>query len=170
MKIRLRNLRESDAPYMLEWMHDSKVVLYLKTNFMSKSIVDCVNFIKSSLRDDDNLHLAIANQDDMYQGTVSLKNIRDDMAEFAITICGSAMGKGIAHTAMKQMLNIGFYEKNLNLIYWYVSPENKRAIRFYEKHKYKRITNDRVALFDLGIGNGDFYEWFCVEKDEWINN
>ena len=169
MKIKLRNLKESDAPYMLEWMHDNKVVFYLKTDFMSKSIDDCVSFIKSSFSDHDNLHFAIADQDDMYQGTVSLKNIRDNMAEFAITICAAAMGKGIAHIAMEQMLNIGFYERNLNLIYWYVLPENKRAIRFYEKHKYKRITNGRIASFDLGIGNEYLYEWFCVTKDEWIN-
>lgn len=33
-----------------------------------------------------NLHLAIVDENDEYMGTVSLKNIEEDKAEFAITV------------------------------------------------------------------------------------
>lgn len=170
MKVMLRNLRESDAPYMLEWMHDCMVVSYLKTDFMSKSIDDCITFIRSCLNDCNNLHLAITNQDDTYQGTVSLKNIHDKMAEFAITIRSSAMGTGIAHAAMEQILNIGFREKELDLIYWYVSSENKRAMRFYEKNKYRRIDKRNIEFKNNDFVNDSFYEWFAITRDEWLED
>ncbi len=112
MNIRLRVLKNSDASFMLEWMHNSTVVENLNVDFMSKTIEDCEKFISSSFGDDDNLHLAIVNQEDIYQGTVSLKNIHNKMAEFAIVIRKSAMGKDIAKYAMEQILHIGFCEKN----------------------------------------------------------
>ena len=126
---------------MLEWMHDSFVVRNLKCNFGSKTISDCEKFINDSYTDKKNLHLAI-DLNGEYMGTVSLKNIEKGRAEFAIVIRKSAMGKGISKYAMEEIIRIGFYELNLNLIYWYVDPVNERAIRFYDKNNYKRITSD----------------------------
>ena len=42
----LRKLEIKDAPLMLEWMHDKSVVEDLRTNFLTKTIEDCENFIK----------------------------------------------------------------------------------------------------------------------------
>lgn len=167
MNVRLRALNIKDAPFMLEWMHDSSIVENLNVDFRSKNMDDCEKFIYSSL-DDYDLHLAIVDLDDIYQGTVSLKNIRTDMAEFAIVIRKSAMGKDVAKNAMEQILNIGFCEKKLNLIYWYVSLENKRALRFYEKNNYKRIPPNKIALFQVGDDDNYFYEWFWVTYEEWM--
>ena len=168
MDVKLRCLKECDAPLMLEWMHDKTVVEDLDTDFMSKTIKDCNDFIQLSLRDDNNLHLAIVFSDDTYQGTVSLKNIRDNIAEFAITIRSSAMGKGIASSAMEQILSIGFLEKKLDFIYWYVSPQNKRALRFYKKNRYKQIVDSDLNHYGINSGNENHYKWFGVNKDEWI--
>ena len=71
----LRKLKKNDAILMLEWMHDSSVVESLQTDFTSKTIEDCEKFIEDSLLDAHNLHFAIADEFDVYQGTVSLKNI-----------------------------------------------------------------------------------------------
>ncbi len=168
MNVKLRRLKETDAPLMLEWMHDKSVVEDLDTDFMSKTIKDCNEFIQLSLRDDNNLHLAIVFSDDTYQGTVSLKNIIDNKAEFAITIRSSAMGKGIAKYAMEHILKIGFMEKKLNFIYWYVSPENKRALRFYEKNRYKHIVDSELNHYGIYIDNRNYYKWFGISKEEWI--
>lgn len=163
----LRRLKAKDAEYMLEWMHDGSVVEFMDADFSSKSLADCLAFIESAKDDSDNLHLAIANEDDEYQGTVSLKNIKDDNAEFAITIRKSAMGTGVSGEAMREIINIGFSERNLNLIYWYVSAENERAIRFYEKNGYEKADIRQMPVADDFIENNDKeYIWFKVSKPE----
>ena len=144
--MKLRELEIKDAPLMLEWMHDPSVVENLRTNFMSKTIEDCEKFILSS-SDEHSINLAIIDEGDEYQGTVSLRNIKQETAEFAITVRASAMGRGYSKWAMDAIMRKGFDELGLSLIYWCVSPDNKRAVRFYDKHGFKRISIDQIEDF-----------------------
>ena len=141
--MKLRKLELKDAPLMLEWMHDQSVVAKLAANFAAKTIDDCRNFIAASQKDEENLHLAIADEDDTYMGTVSLKHIdrTGKTAEFAITVRACAMGKGFSHFGMDSILKMGLGEEGLSAIYWCVSPKNERAVRFYDKHGYTRISH-----------------------------
>lgn len=142
----LRTLEPKDAPLMLEWMHDLFVVEFLRTNFASMTLDDCERFIKNSITDKNNLHLAITADNDEYMGTVSLKNITGKHAEFAICMRRTAMGKGLSHPAMEQILEKGFVELRLDTIYWYVSKKNERALRFYEKHGYIRTDYRLISI------------------------
>ena len=90
----LRELKTKDAPLMLEWMHDDSVTHDLQTDFASKTMDDALSFINNSLTDDKNLNLAITDDNDEYMGTVSLKHIDGNAAEFAITVRSCAMGGG----------------------------------------------------------------------------
>lgn len=123
---------------MLEWMHDPTVVEKLKTDFASKTIEDCRAFISSAQNTSYDVHMAIVNEEDQYMGTVSLKHITGDCAEFAITIRKIAMGKGYSQFGMDQILAYGIRERGLDAIYWCVSPDNTRAVRFYDKRGYIR--------------------------------
>ena len=165
--MKLRNLELKDAPLMLEWMHDKSVVEDLRTNFLSKTIEDCENFIKNSWNDKNNWNVAITDEEDTYMGTISLKNIKEDSAEFGITIRACAMGKGYSIWAMKEILNIGFQEKNLKKIYWCVSPDNKRAVRFYDKNEFRRVD---AKVLDMIEGYTqeqiDAYVWYLAEKED----
>lgn len=67
-----------------------------------------------------------------------LEWMHDDNAEFAITICRDAMGMGYSKFGMHEIIRYGFEELDLANIYWCVSPENKRAIKFYDKNGYPR--------------------------------
>lgn len=136
--MRLRQLEKKDARLMLEWMHDKSVVRYLQTDFMNKTLDDCKAFIHASNNSSEDMHLAIVDNQDIYMGTVSLKHITQETAEFAITMRTCAMGKGYASFAMAEVIRIGLEELGLREIYWYVSSENKRAIRFYDKNGYQR--------------------------------
>lgn len=136
--MRLRKLEDKDAPFMLEWMHDDSVVHFMQADFASKTIEDCKNFITALQDESENIHLAITDDNDEYMGTVSLKNIHDGSAEFAITIRKCAMGKGYSSWGMKEIIKKG-KAMGLDHIYWCVSKENKRAIRFYDKNGYSRI-------------------------------
>lgn len=137
-KMKLRKLENKDADRMLEWMHDDNVVEFMQADFKNKTIDDCENFIRTAKNDICNCHMAIVNDNDEYMGTVSLKNIQNDNAEFAITICRDAMGMGYSKFGMHEIIRYGFEELDLANIYWCVSPENKRAIKFYDKNGYPR--------------------------------
>ena len=124
---------------MLEWMHDESVTRDLQTDFASKTMGDALSFINNSLEDKENLNLAIVDDNDEYMGTVSLKHICAPGAEFAITIRSCAMGKGFSAFGMKEIMKIASKDYGLKYVYWCVSPDNARAVRFYDKNRYTRI-------------------------------
>ena len=142
--MKLRKLELKDAPLMLEWMHEPSVVENMKTDFTSKSIEDCESFIKAAQNCVFDLNLAIADDEDIYMGTVSLKHIKNGTAEFAIAVRKVAMGQGYSKFGMAMIIKIGFEKLGLKKIYWCVSSENKRAIRFYDKNGYKRVETDTI--------------------------
>ena len=109
----LRRLELKDAAPMLEWMHDCSVTQYMRGNFSAKTYQDAESFIISSWTDKDNIHLAIATDADGYMGTVSLKNIENKSAEFAITVRADAMGHGYAWFGMESIINKAFHELDL---------------------------------------------------------
>ena len=163
-KFMLRKLKEKDAILMYEWMHDEDVVKDLKADFKNKTIEDCKKFIIESEKDEKNIHYAIVNEEDEYQGTVSLKDVNNDKssAEFAITIRKSAMGTGCSRYAMKEIIHKGFEEFNLKYIYWYVDKKNERAIRFYDKNNYKRINFEDIVKICNNITDdyNENYIWY----------
>ena len=162
--MRLRNLELKDAPFMLEWMHDESVVENLQANFAAKTLSDCENFIRSCADSTENLHMAIVDDNDEYMGTVSLKHIdrnRGD-AEFAITIRSCAMGKGISAYGMRQIIRVGLEEMGLKKVYWCVSPDNKRAVRFYDKNGYPRVDLSTLAPQGYTQEQLAYYIWYAV--------
>lgn len=160
----LRKLHPKDAPLMLEWMHDPTVVENLQANFASKSMEDCEAFIQSAQDVSDSIHLAITDESDTYMGTVSLKHIKDGKAEFAITIRKSAMGLGYAKFGMAEIIRIGIENLKLNMIYWCVTPENVRAVRFYDKNGYERVSSCKLPQVNQFYDDEqiDHYIWYAV--------
>lgn len=169
--VRLRKLELKDADKMLTWMLDDSVVHYMGADFSKKTITDCETFILSSHTDSNNLHMAIVNDDDQYQGTVSLKNINreNSCAEFAIAVTKEAMGKGYSKYGMHEIIKIGLEALMLNQIYWYVSPQNKRAIKFYDKNGFTRIFEIPDA-FKKGETeeNIKLFHWYIVYKQDYM--
>jgi len=158
--MRLRKLELGDAPLMLEWMHDDSVVHYMGADFLKKTLEDCRAFIAASQTDLPNIHRAIVDDEGVYMGTVSLKNVdlgRKD-AEFAITIRKDAMGKGYSKYGMSEVIRLGFEQFGLEAIYWYVSKENARAVRFYDKNGYRRLDEPYLA------GKSGDYEWYVIRR------
>ena len=164
--MKLRKLELKDAPLMLEWMHDQSVVENLQANFAAKTLADCEAFIRGSECVTDNYHLAIADENDVYMGTVSLKNIRQGNrnGEFAITVRKCAMGTGLAASAMQEMIRIGLTELGLQKIYWCVSPKNQRAVRFYDKSGYARVSASSLRPVGYTLEQISCYYWYQVEK------
>lgn len=167
--MRLRKLELRDAPLMLEWMHDESVVENLQANFAAKTLTDCEAFIRSCADTSENLHMAIADDNDEYMGTVSLKHIRRDQgdAEFAVTIRACAMGKGFSQYGMKEIIRIGLEELGLEKVFWCVSPDNKRAVRFYDKNGYPRTDVCHLQPIGYTKEQMEYFIWYCVcEADD----
>ena len=164
--MRLRRLEMKDAPLMLSWMHDKSVVGNLRGDFASKTIEDCRTFIANSITDE-NIHLAIVSDTDEYMGTVSLKNIEDESAEFAITVRAEAMGHGYSWFGMEEIIKKAFNELKLECVYWCVSRENMRAVRFYDKHNFHEVVDisEKVLLRYKDIEN---LKWYSVLKGDEI--
>ena len=150
---------------MFEWMHDKNVTEYLNTDFSSKGLSDCEDFIRESQSDDKCVHLAITNDDNEYMGTVSLKHIQGTAAEFGIAIRTVAMGKGYSKAAMYEILNRAFNEYNLSSVYWCVNANNQRALRFYDHNGYKRISPKHLNLGG-GIPKNRFNSLFGIKPQE----
>ena len=166
--MKLRSLKLEDAAPMLEWMHDASVVSHMGTNFASKTEADCLRFIENSLTDTENVNLAIADEDDIYLGTVSLKHMDPQRreAEFAITIRACAMGKGVSRFAMESILEQGFSQWNLRRIYWCVSPENVRAVRFYDKNGYPRVDAGTLNTAHYTPEQVRTYLWYAITSEK----
>lgn len=160
---------------MLEWMHDAEISSCFEKNFSSMSLLDCTEFIRQSWSDDKNLHLAAVDQYDEYMGTVSLKNIHEQngWAEFAISMRRNAMGTGMAHSAMEDVIHVGKERYNLTHIYWNVLKSNARAIRFYEKNGFKKADESELnVILNIchidgwgGVGIREFLirrYWYCI--------
>lgn len=162
--MKLRALEQKDAELMLTWMHDNSVTGKMQTDFSSKTIEDCRKFIENS-QSKENIHLAITDVQDTYMGTVSLKHITSNSAEFAITICREAMGKGYSKIAMQEMINIGFQRYHVKYIYWCVNADNNRALRFYDKNQYSRVPADEIEIAEGYTKEQiDSYIWYRISK------
>lgn len=167
----LRKLKMSDAPYMLEWMHDQDAVALLPTHFEEMTMGDCETFIQQSLISTENIHLAICNEHDDYIGTVSLKHVdRDNLsAEFAIVINKKAWGKGYARQAFSDILQVAFANNGLNRVYLCVFEDNVRAVKLYRKLglHYEGMFRKHIRSKD-----GKFHDlcWYSVLREEWLNN
>jgi len=161
----LRKLKMKDAPYMLSWMRDGNVTYYLHSDFASKTLSNVEDFISKSHDDHFNIHLAIASDNDEYCGTVSLKHIANGCAEFAIVVRSDVMGRGFAWYGMERLLIKAFGELSLDTVYWCVSRENERAIRFYDKHHFhEHVAIPQNALERYrGVKN---LIWYAIGRDE----
>ncbi len=160
--MQLRELKTKDAQRMFEWMQDADVVGKMQDNFLEKTIEDCYSFIANSNKKD-SIHMAIVNEQDLYMGTVSLKHITKDSAEFAIVIHPDAMGKGVSRLAMKEMIQIGLNKYKLKSIYWCVDNNNVRALRFYDKNGYQRVNSNQLTALEAYTEEQiNSYIWYQV--------
>ena len=118
--MKLRKLMAKDAPLMLEWMHDDAVVHFFKKDFGTKTLEDCNRFIAGAQDESDNIHMAIASDNDEYMGTASLKHIRQNTAELGIAVRDCAMGDGYSAFGMKAIMEYGYQNRGIDTIYWCV--------------------------------------------------
>lgn len=166
--IRLRQLQIKDAPLMLEWMHDDMNKEIFQANFVAMKLEDVESFIEKSFTEE-NHNFAIVDESDEYLGTITLKNInvKNNNAEYAISMRKVARGKGVADAATKLILRYAFEELLLERVYLCVQDNNGRARGFYEKFgfayegAFRKHIRNHLSYHDLlwyGILKEDYNE------------
>lgn len=165
--MRLRDLELKDAPLMLEWMHDKRVVGHLRADFEHKTLSDCEAFICHSKNKEHDIHLAVVTDEDEYMGTVSLKNIdrENNSAELSIAVRETAMGRGYSWYAIEEILRLSFEEYGLESVYWCISREDKRSVRFYDKHNFHEALDIPQQAANRYHGVDDL-KWYSVLKGD----
>lgn len=143
----LRPLTEKDAPRMVEMMQDAQTTQYLQIGGKDYTVDTALRFIASTADETGSVHRAVVDTDDVYQGTVSLKNLDMDKkeAEYAISMHPQAQGKGAAKAASAGILELA-RQLGLKRVYLNVLAENERANRFYQKFGF-RYTHDSTMNF-----------------------
>ena len=170
--MKLRDLRLEDAPFMVEWMSDDDLTSGLHADYSSITLPDAERFIRASQDAQHEKHYAIANDEDEYMGTVSLRNIdvEEGVAEFVVVVRRLALGKGYALHGMIEALDIAFNRMGLNSVYWRVKASNARAIRFFKKHGFNTLDQD-VPLNILNKHRGETDSvWFAALRGDDYRN
>ena len=163
----LRKLELKDAKNMFEWMHDDSVVHNLQTDYKRMKLIECNEFIQLSNVQPDSKHYAIASDTDEYMGTVSLKKIdlNTKSAELDIIVRRIAMGRGYSWYGMVEILKKAFNEFGLECVYWCVSRENGRAVRFYDKHNFHEAVDIPQVVLNR-YRNMTNLKWYSVLKGD----
>lgn len=166
MEIHIRPLRPEDAPLMLEWIQDPTIACFFRFDAASMTEEKCRAFIDAANRDPNSRHYAIADEKDEYLGTISLKDIAEGRAEYAISTRKCVHGTGAALQATQEILRIAFEGLGLVTVYLNVLAENLRANAFYRKAGFRFTYTEENAL-ELR-GEQKALNWYEISRAEWI--
>ena len=103
-------------------------------------------------------------RDNINNARLNIDNI-NKKAEYAICMRTKAMGKGLSRMATDEILKIAFDELNLNKVYLYVSKDNIRANKFYQKYNFILEGEFKEDMFI----KGEFKDinWYRILKSEY---
>ena len=166
MTVHLRELKIKDAPLMLEWIKDPQINRFFRFDAFSMNLHDCINYIESADSDPRTIHFAIVDDNDEYLGTISLKNIENGEAEYAISTRRAVHGTGAALEATRQILRYAFEELGLNRVYLNVLVDNLRANAFYRKAGFVFWFKEEKAVVINDISRD--LNWYYLDKRQFI--
>lgn len=148
MTVHLRPLESKDASFMYEWMTDPSITRFFRFDASKVTPESCLAYIESANAQNGSVHFAIADEDDEYLGTISLKDIDTDkkQAEYAISTRKKAHGTGAALQATRMILQYAFEALGLERVYLNVLAENGRANAFYRKAGFRFVQVEPKAL------------------------
>lgn len=149
---------------MLEWMRDPAIACFFRFDAAAMTLEKCLDFVARSGQEENCRHWAIADRENVYLGTISLKGTdwQKKEAEYAISARSCAHGTGAAMAATRQVLDIAFGELGLERVYLNVLADNLRANRFYEKAGFRLDYTQPGALTLRGVSRD--LNWYSIHK------
>ena len=172
-KVYLRELTLNDVEDRFRWCLDKEVTKHLNMpeKYPPFSKEETMSWIKMCINKTNGYEQkAIVTEEGRHIGWIDLKNIDklNKHAELGVAIGDKTYwGKGYGFSAMKEMLQWGFNELDLNKIWLRVEVDNEKAIKSYKRIGYVEegiLRQDRLR-------NGEFvdrlrmsilrHEFFC---------
>lgn len=168
MSVHLRPLAPKDAPFMYEWMTDPDITKFFRFDAARITRESCEAFIDAASAQPNTVHFAIADENDEYLGTISLKDIDREkkQAEYAISTREKAHGSGAALQATRLILQYAFEALALERVYLNVLAENGRANAFYRKAGFRFIREEPKALELRGTKKD--LNWYEITKEAFM--
>jgi RimJ/RimL family protein N-acetyltransferase len=131
--INLRKIKRADLPYFLKWWKDKKLVELTSGVYEKSDKILEIHFLKMLAGKFDHHYIIILNNEKII-GSISLTNKNKKIFEIHIVIGEKKYwGKGYGTSAIKEALKIAFEKLGYQKAYLEVRPENKQAIRAYQK-------------------------------------
>lgn len=169
--MRLRDLELKDVQEIYSWVKNSDIANNVNDNELT-SFEKVLDFIRTCNNRLNEKYFAIVNEEDMYEGTIGLKHIdaKQKQVEFSIVVKEDAMGKGYAWFGMVEILKYSFETLGMEKVYWYVSKDNLRAIRFFRKHGFNSLDADVPKDIVRRYPNNNDLMWFVVLREDDYEN
>ena len=167
MSISIRKFEKRDIPAKVNWINNPKNNAYLHYD-IPLNIKNTVNWFENN-KDRIDRYDAVIEVDGKSVGLIGLLGIdvKNKKAEYYIVLGDrDYLGKGVAKSASKILLNYAFKDLGLNRIYLYTEVENISAIKLYDRIGFKRegiLKNDLfskgrfVDRYIYGITKDDYY-------------
>lgn len=169
MEYRLRQLELKDCNGMLEWMHDPQINYLYTDKIRNATLASVRRFVEDAqelMKQGTSYHYAIVDERDDYLGTISLKNIEPVKgAEYAISMRGACLRKGIASWATREILRMAFEEMGLHRVYLNVLADNEYAGRFYIKNHFRYEGESKDCI--LAGGKIRSLKWYAILAEEY---
>ena len=160
----MRQLELKDASRMMAALNDKDVTSNMRVGLHTFTLQECEDFIINEKNNPNTKNFAIVDDEDNWLGTVSLKDIHNSEAEYAILTAREAHGKGYAQKATKEILQYAFNELKLKKVFLFVSASNVRANKFYQKFgwRFDRLEKDGLEL------NNTLYDvnWYYLTSED----
>jgi len=172
-KVRLRELTLDDVEKRYQWCLDEEVTKHLNMpeKYPPFSIEETAKWIEMCINKTNGYEQkAIISFGGKHIGWVDLKNIDrlNKHAELGIAIGDrSFWGKGYGLSAMKEMLDFGFSQLDLNKVWLRIELDNEKAIKSYRRMGYI----DEGILRQDRLRKGVFIDRLrmSILRDEYIN-
>ena len=145
-KVLIRPLTIEDASTSYHWRNDSEVWKYTgnRPNIQITEEIER-NWIVDKLNETNSKRFAIE-VEDVYVGNIQLTSITKSEAEFHIFIGNKEYwGKGVANSAIQQILRYADYVLKLDKVYLKVNPEHEKALKLYERCGFIKV-DDSIAM------------------------
>lgn len=167
MKVTIRKFVKTDIHNKVRWINDPLNNNYLHYD-LPLEVAKTENWFDKN-KDRTDRYDAVIEADGIPVGLIGLLSIdcKNKKAEYYVMLGEREyLGKGIAASASKILLEYAFHQLDLNRVYLYVEAENYPALKSYERIGFRRegiMKNDLfskgrfVDRYVYGITKKDFY-------------
>ena len=139
--VRLRPLRTSDAPALLAYLSDPRVIEHTSIPIATpESVAAAVARDMAAYREGSSFRLALASSDDRLIGICGVNTWSSvhRHAELAYELAPDYWGRGYMRAAVLALLRWGFSDLNLNRVHAFVMTTNARSIQLLKRCGFTR--------------------------------